>query len=95
MFTALMISVGLFLLDVIVVDCARSPPVAPFGSVLAAVAAAATAVLFVGLCITVGRARDLGQWENTDPAIREWYQSLGSRMRRRQAAAAKQTPIGR
>ncbi len=21
-------------------------------------------------------ARDLGQWENTDPAIREWYKSL-------------------
>ena len=24
----------------------------------------------------VVNARDLGQWENTDPAIREWYQAL-------------------
>lgn len=23
-----------------------------------------------------GHARDLGQWENTDPAIREWYEHL-------------------
>ena len=23
-----------------------------------------------------GNARDLGQWENADPAIREWYQAL-------------------
>jgi hypothetical protein len=26
--------------------------------------------------IPVSRARDLGQWEAGDPAVREWYQSL-------------------
>ena len=28
--------------------------------------------------LPIGRvnARDLGQWENGDPAVREWYQSL-------------------
>lgn len=25
---------------------------------------------------TTAKARDLGQWENTDPAIREWYRTL-------------------
>jgi hypothetical protein len=26
--------------------------------------------------VRITLARDIGQWENTDPAIREWYQSL-------------------
>lgn len=30
------------------------------------------AALFIGNV----KARDLGQWENSDPAITEWYQSL-------------------
>jgi hypothetical protein len=30
------------------------------------------AALFIGNV----RARDLGQWENSDPTIREWYQGL-------------------
>jgi hypothetical protein len=30
------------------------------------------AALFIGAV----RARDLGQWENSDPTVREWYRSL-------------------
>jgi len=43
---------------------------------------ALTAVCFIALCLFLlcwaGKAygRDLGQWENSDPAIREWYHSL-------------------
>jgi hypothetical protein len=33
-------------------------------------------VLAFGCVIGVVEARDLGQWEGTDPAIREWYQAL-------------------
>src|SRR5258707_11337536 len=36
-------------------------------------------ILFLGIfsCLIAGvNARDLGQWEAVDPAIREWYQSL-------------------
>jgi hypothetical protein len=36
-------------------------------------------ILFLGIAgyLTTGvDARDLGQWENADPAIRQWYQSL-------------------
>ena len=36
-------------------------------------------ILFLGIAgyLTAGvDARDLGQWENADPAIRQWYQSL-------------------
>ena len=36
----------------------------------------ALALLFLASMILPIQARDLGQWENTDPAIREWYQSL-------------------
>ena len=36
-------------------------------------------ILFLGICgcsiVELG-ARDLGQWEGGDPAIRQWYQSL-------------------
>lgn len=32
--------------------------------------------LILGLMISGARARDLGQWENSDPAIRNWYQTL-------------------
>lgn len=28
------------------------------------------------LCIGCATARDLGQWENSDATVREWYQSL-------------------
>ena len=36
---------------------------------------------FLGLTLMFGfrgcaHARDLGQWENTDPQIKKWYQSL-------------------
>ena len=31
---------------------------------------------FYGCLIIAAGARDLGQWENADPAIRQWYQSL-------------------
>lgn len=34
------------------------------------------AALFVIAAVTGAAARDLGQWGNSDPAIREWYQSL-------------------
>jgi len=34
-----------------------------------------TAVLF-GCALGTGRARDLGQWENSDPAVREWFKTL-------------------
>lgn len=31
----------------------------------------------LALCLTTStRARDLGQWENADPQVRGWYQSL-------------------
>jgi len=36
-------------------------------------------ILFLSVlgCLTTGvNARDLGQWENADPAIRQWYQAL-------------------
>lgn len=33
-------------------------------------------LLLGGLFVCGVSARDSGQWENTDPAIREWYQSL-------------------
>jgi hypothetical protein len=33
-------------------------------------------VLAFGCVMGVVNARDLGQWEATDPAIREWYQAL-------------------
>jgi hypothetical protein len=33
------------------------------------------ALLFVLIGATAS-ARDLGQWQNTDPSIREWYQNL-------------------
>jgi len=32
--------------------------------------------LVLMLLVCPALARDLGQWENADPAIREWYQSL-------------------
>ena len=32
--------------------------------------------LVLGSVIGVANARDLGQWETVDPAIREWYQAL-------------------
>lgn len=42
-------------------------------------ALAATCIAIVALWLfwtVVAHARDLGQWQNSDPAIREWYQSL-------------------
>lgn len=38
------------------------------------IVALAFAVLFIS--IHFARARDLGQWENSDPAIRHWYETL-------------------
>jgi hypothetical protein len=36
-----------------------------------------TAIVLLFLCvISIANARDLGQWENSDPAISEWYRSL-------------------
>jgi hypothetical protein len=32
--------------------------------------------ILAGLTLGNVKARDLGQWENTDPAIRKWYKSL-------------------
>lgn len=34
------------------------------------------AILLVGTLATGALARDNGQWENTDPAIHEWYRTL-------------------
>jgi hypothetical protein len=34
------------------------------------------AVLAIALAPTLACARDLGQWQNSDPVIKEWYQSL-------------------
>lgn len=28
------------------------------------------------LCLRASQARDVGQWEGSDPALRKWYQSL-------------------
>jgi hypothetical protein len=33
-------------------------------------------LFLVGVLIAPTHARDMGQWEATDPAIREWYRSL-------------------
>jgi hypothetical protein len=33
-------------------------------------------LLVIGLLISPASSRDLGQWENSDPAIRQWYKSL-------------------
>ena len=33
-------------------------------------------VLMLGCVMGVVSARDVGQWETTDPTIREWYQAL-------------------
>lgn len=33
-------------------------------------------VFLVSALVGVARARDNGQWEGSDPAIRQWYQSL-------------------
>ncbi len=41
-----------------------------------AVFAFAVAALVVGLMISGAHARDLGQWEAGDPAVRQWYQTL-------------------
>lgn len=32
--------------------------------------------LFALVAVTAANARDLGQWENGDPVVREWYQTL-------------------
>lgn len=42
-------------------------------SVLAGVAVVAAIAM---LLATDARARDVGQWENNDPRVKEWYQSL-------------------
>jgi len=34
------------------------------------------AVLFMLTCCSVSRAKDNGQWENTDPIVKKWYQNL-------------------
>lgn len=43
---------------------------------LALAIASVVAIIVLLFNIKVSPARDLGQWENTDPTIREWYQSL-------------------
>ena len=41
------------------------------------IAVGAMAILFlVGVFAGRAQSRDLGQWENTDPAIHEWYKHL-------------------
>jgi hypothetical protein len=40
-----------------------------------AVAIALVGILFLALLPST-YARDLGQWENSDPAVREWYRNL-------------------
>src|SRR5262245_23422227 len=39
------------------------------------VAVAVVGILFLALLPSTN-ARDLGQWENIDPAVREWYRNL-------------------
>lgn len=46
-------------------------------SVLAFFALLWVACFLVAVCVATGAfARDLGQWENSDPATREWFQTL-------------------
>lgn len=40
------------------------------------IAVAVLALSILALSLHFARARDLGQWETSDPAIREWYRSL-------------------
>lgn len=48
-----------------------------FDGMMKAVVIGAVALLVVWLAIfEPSIARDLGQWENTDPKIHEWYQNL-------------------
>ena len=54
-------------------------------------------ILFLGIFgyLTTGvDARDLGQWEDADPEIRQWYQSLMQPDVPTRHAAARPTPIG-
>jgi hypothetical protein len=44
-----------------------------FGSTVRRLALLALGLLFL---TAAARSRDLGQWENTDPKIRAWYQAL-------------------
>lgn len=39
-------------------------------------AAALAFVLALSTCARLAPARDLGQWDNADPAIAEWYRSM-------------------
>jgi hypothetical protein len=48
----------------------------PFKDYLRAVGISVLIILALGLTMWAAHARDLGQWENTDPTIHEWYQTL-------------------
>src|SRR5882672_3953681 len=43
---------------------------------LALICMAALILFLYSVTFTTSYGRDLGQWENGDPAVREWYQSL-------------------
>jgi hypothetical protein len=50
-------------------------------------------VLAFGCVMGVVNARDLGQWSNEDPTIREWYQALMQPDAPMRHAAAGPMPI--
>jgi hypothetical protein len=49
---------------------------APFGKRWLALVILGLIALVLLLASHFAHARDLGQWENTDPAVREWYEGL-------------------
>lgn len=57
-------------------EALRDRTVMLFGKFWLSVIAFAFVVLVTLLTVHFAHARDLGQWENTDPSIREWYRSL-------------------
>ena len=48
-----------------------------------------------GCLMSVASARDLGQWDGTNPQIREWFQALMQPDNPRSRVAAKPMLIGR
>ncbi len=53
---------------------ARTGPQATMGTALAFIGGI---IMLILLAMAIpAHARDLGQWENADPAVREWYQHL-------------------
>jgi len=58
------------------IETLRDSRPALFGRLCLGAVVTGIVALVLLLTLHFAQARDLGQWEATDPAIREWYQSL-------------------